>query len=278
MKIGIVGLGLIGGSLGLDFRTANHQVYGMSRSAQTCQIAVQMGAADTAETDAQILSEVDVVFLCTPIGLLSPVLENIKPHLAADTIVTDVGSVKGDLVHTLEQQWSLFIGGHPMAGTSESGIKAAQSNLFQNRPYVLTPTHSSSEQAQQVMQGLIADLKSNLCIASPKHHDRAVSLISHLPILISANLIKTCGDIQNQDVISLAQSLASSGFCDTSRVGGGNPELGRMVAEYNREELLRSIHLYEENLQELKQIVEASNWELLEQKLKKTHIERPGFL
>ena len=278
MKIGIVGLGLIGGSLGRDFRNANHEVYGVSRSEETCRIAVEIGSADTAQANPEILNNADVIFLCTPIGLLKPVFEKIKASIKPDAIVTDVGSVKGKLVMGLEQEWPLFIGGHPMAGTAESGIQAAQYNLFQNRPYVLTPTAKTAPVAQDTLCQLISDLQANLFLASPEQHDRAVALISHLPILISANLIKTCIDPNNHDVVSLAQSLASSGFCDTSRVGGGNPELGRMVAEFNRTELLRSIQLYEENLQVLKSIVNSNQWEKLESELTDTQKERPNFL
>ena len=165
-----------------------------------------------------------------------------------------------------------------MAGTADSGIRAAQSHLFRNRPYVLTPSPQTPESLTNTLSQLIRDLEANLFLATPTQHDRAVALISHLPILISANLIKTCMDPNNQEALSLAQSLASSGFCDTSRVGGGNPELGRMVAQFNRDELLRSLDLYEANLKALRALVEENSWEPLETELAQTQQQRPKFL
>lgn len=278
MNIGIVGLGLIGGSLGLDLRKAHHTIYGMSRSARTCELAVQRGIADVADCHPQILERADVVILCPPIGLIESVFDQVQPYLSPKAIVSDVGSVKGAIAPLLHQRWPRFIGGHPMAGTAESGIEAAQSDLFQGRPYVLTPLEDSDPVAVETLKALVQDLGATLFLASPRDHDRAVSLISHLPIMVSAALIAAAMDSDNQGVLQLAQSLASSGFCDTSRVGGGNPELGRMVAQFNREELLRSLDLYEHHLQQLRRLITLGEWENLEHSLHHTQTARPHFL
>lgn len=278
MKIGIVGLGLIGGSLGLDFRALGHQIYGLSRSQKTCELAIRKRAADFASSDPSILTPAEVVFLCPPIASIPTVFAQIKPSLQPQAIVTDVGSVKGAIAPLLHQQWPYFIGGHPMAGTAESGIEAALSNLFSNRPYVLTPLDKTSSVALETVQELVKELNATLLLASPTDHDRAVSLISHLPIMASAALISTCMVRENDAVVTLAQALASSGFRDTSRVGGGNPELGRMVAEFNQEELLRSLDIYEQQIQALRETILQQDWEQLDFYLTQTQQARPAFL
>ncbi|MEM9137200.1 MAG: prephenate/arogenate dehydrogenase, partial [Cyanobacteria bacterium P01_F01_bin.42] len=262
----------------LDFRAVGHRVYGISRSQQTCDRAIQNQVVDVAGLHPQILKGVDVVFLCPPIGAIGSAFAVVQPHLSSKTVVTDVGSVKGDIVPTLHAQWPHFIGGHPMAGTAQSGIEAAQSCLFQGRPYVLTPVVNTSATAVETMTSLVHDLGANLHVATPADHDRAVALISHLPIIISAALISACVESNGSAAGLLAQALASSGFRDTSRVGGGNPELGRMVAQFNQSELLRSLDVYERKLQDLRALILDQSWEGLEAQLAATQQSRPSFV
>ena len=278
MNIGIVGLGLIGGSLGLDFKAAHHHVLGLSRSSKTCDIAIQSAVADEASTNPSILQNAEVIFLCSPIGAIPSVFETIKQSLSKEAIITDVGSVKGAIVPHLDREWPRFIGGHPMAGTSESGITAAQSKLFRHRPYVLTPLKHTHPDAISAVKSLVSDLEARLLFASPKEHDQAVALISHLPIMISATLISTCNEDNNQSVINLAKALASSGFSDTSRVGGGNPELGRMVAQFNQLEVLKALDSFQEKLTEVRSIIAADDWDKLGSILESTHQIRSHFI
>jgi arogenate dehydrogenase (NADP+) len=278
MKIGIVGLGLIGGSLGLDFRVLGHQVLGVSRQPQTCELALARGAVDQAATTPEILASADVVFLCTPLGVMSATVKQIIPHLKAEAILTDVGSVKASVIDALTPLWPNFIGGHPMAGTAETGIAAAQYQLFQGRPYVLTPTASTPKLAQESVTALVQAIGSQLLICEPTAHDQAVALISHLPVYVSANLIATASRAQPPELATLAQQLASSGFKDTSRVGGGNPELGRMMAQYNQTALLKALYAYRQGLEDWITQIETHQWSDLEQALAKTQQQRPSFL
>ncbi|MHC5829501.1 MAG: prephenate dehydrogenase/arogenate dehydrogenase family protein, partial [Nostoc sp.] len=123
-----------------------------------------------------------------------------------------------------------FIGGHPMAGRTDSGIEAAQRHLFVNKPYVLTPITTTPTSAITIVEEIVRSLGANIYHCQPEQHDRAVSWISHLPVMVSSSLIAACLSETETDVLELAQKLASSGFRDTSRVGGGNPELGVMMA------------------------------------------------
>ncbi|WP_202220908.1 prephenate/arogenate dehydrogenase [Okeania sp. KiyG1] len=278
MNIGIVGLGLIGGSIGLDLRTLGYRVLGVSRREQTCQKALALGAVDEASLDLSLLSIADVIFICTPIAVIIPTLEELIPFLSPATIVTDVGSVKVPIVEAVFQLWPNFVGGHPMAGKAENGIEVAQLGLFQNRPYVLTPTENTPLESMEKVEAIARMLKSKVYFCDPHEHDRAVAWISHLPVMASASLILACISETNPTVFKLAQDLASSGFRDTSRVGGGNPELGLMMAKYNRGEVLRSLYSFREQIDQLIQQIEQENWQILEEKLSSTEQNRKLFL
>ena len=277
MKIGIVGLGLIGGSLGLDLRSQGHQIIGISRQDATCKTALNQGIADRASTKFALLRDVEIVIVCTPIAAISTTIKQIIPHLHPDTIITDVGSVKYPIVETCSQLWSNFIGGHPMAGTAQSGIDAAQANLFEGAAYVFTPTEKTKPENIAKLKVIALDLNAIPYICDAQIHDRAVSWISHLPVMVSASLIKACLQ-ETPETLELAQKLASSGFRDTSRVGGGNPELGVMMAKYNRAELLRSLSQYRDNLDQIIDLIEQENWHNLEQILQTNGMSRPKFL
>ncbi len=278
MNIGIVGLGLIGGSLGLDLRSHGYQVFGFSRREQTCQQAISRGVVDQASVDPAILAAVQVVFICTPLAAIFNTVEQIIPHLSTNTVLTDVGSVKSPIVKAITPMWTNFVGGHPMAGTADSGLAAAQLNLFVLKPYVLTPVATTPTQAVSIVEKVVRSLGATVYYCRPDEHDRAVSWISHLPVMVSAGLITACMNESDLNVLALAQKLASSGFRDTSRVGGGNPELGVMMARYNKEELLRSLHQYRYSLEALINLIEQEDWISLEQQLKSTHLARPHFL
>ena len=278
MNIGIVGLGLIGGSLGLDLRAQGYQVLGVSRQEQTCQRAIERGVVDDASTNLTLLAAADVVFICTPIATIAPTVQQLVPHLSPDTVITDVWSVKAAVVEQVTPLWHNFVGGHPMAGTAESGIEAALSGLFAGNPYVLTPIESTPAPAVKRLEEIVRSLTSCLYFCRPEDHDRAVAWISHLPVMVSASLIDACMSEADPTVLELAQQLASSGFRDTSRVGGGNPELGLMMARYNRESLLRSLLSYRHSLDQIIELIEQENWQSLEKKLQQTQSHRPPFV
>ncbi|MGB0561609.1 MAG: prephenate/arogenate dehydrogenase [Spirulinaceae cyanobacterium] len=276
-RIGIVGLGLIGGSLGLDLRAQGHEVLGIARRRATCDRALKRGIADHSATDLTLLSEVDLIFLCTPIAAILPTLEQIIPHLHPDTIITDVASVKTPIVTAATTLWPYFLGGHPMAGTEQQGVEAAQRDLFQNAPYVLTPTAATPAEIIATLTPLIGQLQARCYHCSPAAHDRAVASISHLPVMLSASLI-ACQDTLDAETLPLAQALASSGFRDTSRVGGGNPELGVMMARYNRAALQAALQSYRQSLDRLSDQIEQEDWAGLTAMLQQTQTARRPFV
>ncbi|MEC4812833.1 MAG: prephenate/arogenate dehydrogenase [Scytonema sp. PMC 1069.18] len=278
MNIGILGLGLIGGSLGFDLQLLGHHVLGVSRRESTCTRAIALGSVSEASVDMSLLRAAEVVFICTPLGLIIPTFEQLINHISPDTIITDVGSVKTPIVNEIAPVWDNFVGGHPMAGSTETGIEAAVRNLFLDKPYVLTPRETTPKTAIAVVEEIVGQIGATLYHCAPEEHDQAVSWISHLPVMVSTSLIAACMSETDSQILNLAQKFASSGFKDTSRVGGGNSELGVMMAQYNRQALLRSLQQYRHNLDKTIDLIEKEDWVALEQQLQFTKQVRPKFI
>ena len=278
LTIAIVGLGLIGGSLGLDFMAQGHRVLGIARRQVTCDQAIERGVVHAASPDFSLIKTADVVFVCTPIGVVVDTLAALVPHLKETAVVTDVASVKGEIVARATALWPHFVGGHPMAGKAQAGLEVAEAGLFVDRPYVLTPIDSTKAEAVNRVRELVQGLRSRLYECLPQEHDQAVAWISHLPVMVSSSLIQACQGEPNAGILSLAKSLASSGFRDTSRVGGGDPQLGVMMAQYNRDFLLQSLGAYQTELQEVMDLIHRNDWEGLRQFLSATQASRQEFV
>jgi arogenate dehydrogenase (NADP+) len=257
MRLGILGLGLIGGSLGLDLSALGHHVCGVTTRESEAQIAVEIGAAAVAGTDLALLSGCEVVILCVPIPAILPMIERLAEVLDPSVILSDVGSVKASIVLDAEKLWPRFVGGHPMAGTASRGMAAAQRYLFRGRPYVVTPTENTDPHALEVMIDLIKSLEATCIAMDCDTHDRSVARISHLPVFVSAALLLNLGEDLEAD------QLASSGFFDTSRVGGGNPALGVAMAQGNQAKLLAELRSCRQHLEKLEQAVAESDWQTL---------------
>jgi arogenate dehydrogenase (NADP+) len=165
-----------------------------------------------------------------------------------------------------------------MAGTAEQGIESAQFKLFVNAPYVIAAIDTTPSFAVDTLTDFVQKLGCRVYHCTPSAHDRAVAWISHLPVMVSAGLIAACAGEKDREILELAKHLASSGFRDTSRVGGGNPELGLMMARYNRSALLDSLREYRENLDGIISCIESENWNELEAILTLTKQARPDFV
>jgi arogenate dehydrogenase (NADP+) len=278
VKIGIVGIGLIGGSLGWDLRQLGHNVTGVSRQQATCDIAEREGICDRATSDLASLKDTEIIFICTPIAAILPTIALLVPMLDSQTIITDAGSVKGAIVDRATELWANFVGGHPMAGNSQSGIAAFEKGLFADRPYVLTPTPATASVALTRVDELVRSLQAVVYHTTPDRHDRAVAWISHLPVMVSANLMGACLAEEDPQILDFAKKFASTGFKDTSRVGAGNPEMGMMMAEYNRDALLQSLYQYRDRLDDIIGSIESREWTEIQELLTINQAARADFL
>ena len=190
----------------------------------------------------------------------------------------DVGSVKVPILNTWNKLHPRFIASHPMTGTEESGVNAGQHNLFKNKPWVVTPDKATDQKALEVIQQISLSLGCRWISAEAEIHDEAVGLISHLPVFISAALLNTLSEDINPSLYSLAKSIASSGFADTSRVGGGNPKLGVSMAKFNKKNLMKSLLCYRHSLDLFEKYLLEENWNELEKILINTQLTRQGFI
>lgn len=275
MKVGIIGLGLIGGSLGIDLRRLGHYVWGVSRNPATCATALTLGAVDEAAPHLDHLTSLpntDIVVVCTPIAQVVETVRQLTPWVAPPTVITDVASVKGAIVPPAQAIYDHFVGGHPMAGTAGQGITSAQPDLFRGRVCVLCEGKGLAQ-----VQYLWEQVGMTTLICSPTDHDQAVAWISHLPVLLSASLINSVHQEPDPHIQALAHRLASTGFRDTSRVGGGNPELGQLMAEYNRTALLSALSIYQQELARVRDWLVQHQWAELRAFLHHAHHDRQQF-
>lgn len=297
--VGVVGLGLIGGSLGLDLLAAGGQVRALVHRPDTAERARQRGLASVVSTDPAVLAGCGLVLLALPLDRLLEPDPALLAALPAAAVITDVGSVKGPVLHRWQQLLqavggrpaaSRFVASHPMAGTARAGVEAGERGLFRGRPWVATPAPDTDPAALEAVRELAEALGARWLCCDPEAHDRAVALISHLPVLVGAALLQAaeagagvagaCGVAGGvpEDGAGLVRALASSGFADTTRVGGGNPELGRLMAQANRPALLEALGHYRRALAGLEAMVRAEDWHGLEESLSLSQQLRPGFL
>ena len=278
MNIGIVGLGLIGGSIGLKLQSLNHTVYGVTNNDLNEIKAKERKLANFISQDYKILENCSIIILALPIKSLINPSKNLIKAIPTNAILTDVGSVKVPIIETWEKIHNLFIGSHPMAGTEEKGVNAGKIELFDNSKWVITPTSQTDQNALKVLSNLFKNMGCDVYFENPVIHDQAVANISHLPIYIASCLIETAYCINNNNLLNLSGKLASTGFSDTSRVGGGNPSLGLDLAKNNTSNIISSIKNFKKNITELEKIFEDKNWDLLEEKLKKAQEWRNHFI
>ena len=278
MNIGIVGLGLIGGSIGLKLQRLNHTIYGVTNNNFNEKKAIERKLANYISCDFGILKECSLIILALPIkDLINPSKELINV-IPKESVVTDVGSIKEPIINTWEKIHPLFIGSHPMAGTEQKGVDSGFESLLDNAKWIVTPTSKTNSNAMNMLSNLINSMECEICKASPKEHDEAVSLISHLPIFVASSLIKTAHTEQNKSILDLTQKLAATGFADTTRVGGGNPNLGLDLAANNQQNILNAIKEFKNNINEIETLIEDKNWDLLSQKLTKSKEVRSNFI
>ena len=216
--------------------------------------------------------------MALPIRDLINPSENLRNAIPQEAVVTDVGSIKEPIIEIWEKIHPLFIGSHPMAGSEEKGVDSGYESLLENAKWIITPTTKTNIRSKEYLTKFINDLDCELLETSPQEHDEAVSFISHLPIFLASSLIETANVDNNKSLIYLTQKLASTGFADTSRVGGGNPKLGVDLAINNQANLLKALKIFRSNIDELEDIIRSKNWDLLFRKLSKSKELRKSFL
>jgi prephenate dehydrogenase len=234
-QLTILGVGLLGGSIGLALRSAapNCRIIGYGHRRQTLDKALEIGAVDAVELDpAAAVGGSDLVILCTPVGTFESLLKQIGPSLSAGTLVTDVGSTKRSVVRLAESilpKGVDFVASHPIAGSEKRGVEFSRADLFSNQLCILTPTPRTKPQAIEKIEKFWQSLGMRTARINPEDHDRLLADVSHLPHLVAAALVAM------QDDPGL--DLCGKGFLDTTRIAGGDGGLWRDIFLDNADNL-----------------------------------------
>ena len=264
-RIAIIGLGLIGGSLGLALHKAKaaQQIVGHDLRKGVNDRACKIGAIDTTyNTLADTLHGADLVIFATPVGAMRALLQSSAPYLSPGAVVTDVASTKVQVITWAEEFLPAtvsFVGGHPMAGKELSGVEASDADLFKNHIYCLTPTARTRPAAIEKVAIMVEMIGASVRFLEPVEHDGEVAGVSHLPFLASIALVNTVAEDGAWEDASL---LAASGFRDISRLAAGNPEMYRDICLTNSEAITRWLDEYIISLQGLRVRIAAHDKDL----------------
>jgi prephenate dehydrogenase len=251
-KISIIGVGLIGGSLGLALKEKkpNFKIVGVDKQ-EIIEKAIARGAIDEGTVNlGEGTKEADIVIVATPVKTILELLPKINPFLKKGCLVTDTGSTKGQIVERANQVLSkdvFFVGGHPMAGSEKCGIEEANPHLFHNKTYILTPTEKSNLIAIDKIFSLIKNIDANRLILDPLEHDRIIGAVSHLPQIIAVSLINTTGELalrRNNN-----NYFKAIGFKDMTRIASSPYKIWEDICETNQENILEMIQEFRNYLE-----------------------------
>ena len=268
-KIALVGVGLLGGSLGLAIRQRRlaTRVEGYVRRPKSIAECEQAGAVDQANTDLLgVVNGADLVILCTPIAQMTPLVAQMLPGLARGSLVTDVGSVKTGVVSDLEpllgKAGAHFIGSHPMAGAERVGVQAARADLFIGAICAVTPSPLSDLQHVERVEEFWSAVGAVPLRLPPELHDDLVSRSSHLPHVVASELANYVLSPIHPKEQGL---LCANGFRDTTRIASGSPEMWRDICLANRRNLIRVLGVFIEDLQEFQLALEKQDLKTIEE-------------
>jgi prephenate dehydrogenase len=262
-KVAVLGVGLIGGSIGLAARRRlGAEVVGHSRSAATVERAVELGALDRgADSLAEACAGADLVFCAGPVAVLPQQAREALAAAGEDTVVSDVGSTKGELVEALGGD-ERFIGGHPLAGAETAGVENARADLFKGARWYLTPAERSSGLLYDRLQRFVADLGARPQAIDPRGHDRLMATVSHLPHVLANALVGEAADELTRDSERLLPEVGPS-FRDATRVAGANPAIWADIYASNREAVADSVEAAARRLQEAAELIRAGDREAI---------------
>lgn len=280
-KITIVGVGLLGGSLGLAIkqRKLAAKVDGYVRSSATISDCEKVNVVDHATRDlARAVEHADLIILCTPISRMRELAGQMLPALKPGAIVTDVGSVKASVVQELEPLFvranAHFIGCHPMTGGEKMGVAAAKSDLFENAVCVVTPTARSNQKALEAVESFWKSVGSRIVKLTPETHDELVSRSSHLPHVIAAELANYVLSPTHAKEQAL---LCANGFRDTTRIASGSPEMWRDISLANQKNLSRVLGVFIEGLEEFRHALDSGDHKSIEEFFEKAKQRRDDW-
>lgn len=281
-KVVVCGVGLIGGSFARALKVAEavDQVVGVGRSADTLAAALELGVVDATTSDwSEALKGADLVFLATPVGQMEAILQAVLPHLEPQTVVTDGGSTKQDVVaaarRALGDRIGQFVPGHPIAGAEKSGVRASDPALYRSRRVILTPIPENAPEA--VAQVRLAWQKCGALVSelSPTEHDRVFAAVSHLPHVLAFSLVHSLAQRPNAELLF---GFAGAGFRDFTRIASSHPEMWRDICLANRDALLAEMDSYLAELEIMRSLLAAGDALALETVFEQSRRARDSWL
>ena len=280
-NVTIIGVGLIGGSLAkvLKAKGLAGRVLGSGRSRESLELAIRLGVIDAmGQGPAYGVEDADLVILASPVGTFVRIMQDIAPHLKKGAIVTDVGSVKGSLVRSIEQvlpDGRHYVPGHPIAGREKSGVAEAAENLFDGKRCILTPGPATDAKALDLVRrvwiaagALVTEMDADL-------HDKVFSAVSHLPHVAAFAMMSAVAELNTGTEEYL--KFSGAGFRDFTRIAASSPEMWKDICLMNRENLVQMIDRYLAALNQFKREIAAGDERLLEKHLQLASAARRGL-
>lgn len=247
--VGIIGLGLIGGSVARALKKSgkDYVIHAFDRDENVLVSAYKSRAIDKICTIEDI-ARCHVIFLCVPVNEIRTILAELMPNLLPDSILTDVGSTKGNVAEIireldLERQ---FIGGHPLAGTEKSGFSASKANLFENAYYCIAPSPKTPVEYVQYLKGIVEDMGAIPIEMTNDEHDKATAIISHFPHIVAALLVNMVGYLDDEK--HTMRTIAAGGFKDITRIASSSSDLWTGICLSNRDAILKTIDVFTDKL------------------------------
>jgi prephenate dehydrogenase len=258
--IGIMGLGLMGGSLAMNLKGKCARLIGFDSHRPTLELALSKGIIDHAESDsASFHAQVDILILATPVPSILDFLEQLPAIISHPCIVMDIGSTKRDITQAMSALPENFdpIGGHPICGREKLGLENADENLYKNAPFIIAPLERTTQRAKSIVQEIISIIGANLIEMTAEDHDRILATTSHLPFLLSSALAHSTPQIFS--------SFIGPGFHSTSRLAGTPSHMMMGILKSNRDNVLNAIQQFRISLDDIESALREGNFAELEE-------------
>ena len=276
-RVAIIGLGLMGGSLGLAIKQKGlaQVVAGFARRAETRELALELGIVDQVfERPEDAVQAADLAVFCTSVSSIPELIGACRDRLSADGVMTDVGSCKAEIVRRVEALFPRgkvpFIGSHPIAGSERQGVEAASATLYQNALVALTPTRRTAPAARAQVMRLWQGLDARVQAISPQAHDSLLAKTSHVPHLVAALLAACVGRTQSGRV----GPFCGAGFFDTTRIAEGDPQLWRDIIRANQPAIYNELKVFSGEADRLLNILKSGDLDMLDQFLQTSRERR----
>ena len=268
-QITILGIGLIGASLARSCREKNlaDRLAGFGRNADNLKKAETLGIIDSGSTDLQTaVKDADLVVLCTPVGVLAERVREMIPFLQPGCLITDAGSVKGDMVREIDSilpDSIHFVGAHPIAGGEQSGLEASSADLLPGAQCIITPTSRTNSEALKAVSRFWSDVGMRTTEMDADEHDVILGAISHLPHVVAFALMNTVGEVKTENYSNVLP-MSGGGLKDITRIASSEPVMWRDICMKNKKPVLELIGRFQANLENMKTMIEEDREEALQ--------------